>query len=159
MPKFSEKIGKDPQVHVHAFKDWAEYKIFFWGKMEKMPPTIVEMESPKVVLQLPPWGTSFLQIIIQIIHQKALKGKERWRFTKRPGQSQTKKWHHPFVENINDMVRQLSFSPSNKNLRAWFLIGNLLKKLARSKITKPTKTFEEFGEKGLNNGEKKRPRA
>ena len=62
---------------------------------------------------------------------------------------------HQFVENIKDLVRQLASPPSNKSLRAWFLNGTSLRSLTGSKITNPTKSFEELVKRALKTEQRK----
>lgn len=146
MPEYKGKKGGDPQVHVQAFESWAVFRELPRGDWKVCFPQTLRDTAQKWYFNYPPDKIPTYKMMSKAALVQRFKDKKSdEELLSQLGRIKQKRAGvRQFVEEIKDLVRQLSSPLGNKSLRAWFINGTALKSVAKSKITNPTKTFEEL---------------
>lgn len=150
MPEFKGKKGRDPQVHVKAFENWAVCRDLPKSDWTACFPQTLKGTAQKWYYNYPPEKLPTYKIMAKALVQRFTDKKSDEELLSLLGRIQQKKMSvRQFVEEIKDLARQLSSPPGNKSLRAWFINGTSLKGVAKTETTNPTKTFEELVERAV----------
>ncbi|MCO5564628.1 hypothetical protein L7F22_018294 [Adiantum nelumboides] len=150
MPELKGKKGSNSKVHIQAFESWAS--------LRELPRTEWRVCFPQTlrgVAQTWYFNYPLEQLVMYKATSKAFIQRFKDERTDEDllsqlGKIKQKKANvRQFVEEIKDLARQLSSPPGNKSLRAWFLNGSSLKRLAKAKITNPTKSFKDLFQRAM----------
>ncbi|MCO5550320.1 hypothetical protein L7F22_003804 [Adiantum nelumboides] len=158
-PIFKGKEHDDPDVHIHAFEQYAELKHILeeeWG--EYFPHTLKEAARKWYYH----YSASKLQTYRKLKKAFILKytddREDEDILCELDRKNQGKLSVTKYVQKIKELTRRLNESPSKKRMRAWFLSGFNSKKLRDQEVLAPAKKFIELVHKALKLEQQAKPR-
>ncbi|MCO5594520.1 hypothetical protein L7F22_048552 [Adiantum nelumboides] len=144
MPEFKGKKGSDPKVHIQAFESWASLRELPRTEWRVCFPQTLRGAAQTWYFNYPSEQLVTYKATSKAFIQRFKDEQTDEELLSQLGKIKQKKANvRQFVEEINDLARQLSSPPGNKSLRACFLNGSSLKGSAKLEITNPTKSFED----------------
>ena len=150
IPEFKGKKGRDPQVHIQAFENWATLRELPRSEWRKCFPQTLRGVAQTWYFNYPPEQLPTYTAISKALAQRFKDEKSDEKLLIQLGNlKQKKKGVRQFVEEIKDLARQLSSPPGRNSLRAWFLNGTSLKEVAKAEITNSTRNFDELIQRSL----------
>ncbi|MCO5564716.1 hypothetical protein L7F22_018383 [Adiantum nelumboides] len=149
-PIFKGKKHDDPNVHIQAFKQYAELKHIMEEEWREYYPHTLKKAARK-------WYYHYLASKLQVY--KKLKKAFILEYTDERGDEdilceldrikQGKLSVRKYVQKIKELTRRLNEPPSEKIMRAWFLNGFSSMNLREQEVPGPTKKFTELVHRAL----------